>query len=46
MNGKGSAHMFVYHQKPGRLVPDSGEWEENKNSQKEFIVSEGTAAFK
>lgn len=41
MQGKGSAHIFVYYQKPGRYMPETGEWEETKNAQKEFVVSEG-----
>jgi hypothetical protein len=42
MQGKGSAHIFVYYQKPGRFMAETGEWEEAKNAQKEFVVSEGT----
>jgi hypothetical protein len=41
MQGKGSAHIFVYYQKPGRFIQETGEWEENKNGNKEFIVNEG-----
>lgn len=41
MQGKGSAHMFIYYQKPGKFNQEAGEWEEAKSAQKEFQVSEG-----
>lgn len=46
MQGKGSAHIFVYYQKPGRFMAETGEWEEAKNAQKEFVVSEGEAKLR
>lgn len=46
MNGKGSSHIFVYYQKPGRFTTETGEWEEQKNAQKEFVVSEGEAKLR
>jgi hypothetical protein len=42
MNGKGSAHIFVYYQQPGKFSPDTGEWEQNKASRVDLIVTEGT----
>lgn len=46
MAGKGAAHIFVYYQKPGKFVPETGEWEQVKNGNKEFIVTEGKIKFK
>ena len=41
MAGKGAAHIFVYYQKPGKFMPETGDWEQNKNGNKEFVVTEG-----
>ena len=41
MAGKGSAHIFVYYQKPGKFIPETGDQEQNKNAKEEFFVTEG-----
>jgi hypothetical protein len=46
MQGKGSAHIFVYYQKPGRFIQETGDWEEQKNGNREFIVNEGKIIIK
>lgn len=44
LSGKGSAHIFVYHQAPGRFNPETNDWEPlggKQNAAKEFFVHDG-----
>ena len=46
LSGKGSAHIFVYHQPPGRFNPETNDWEPlggKQNTAKEFYVHDGKA---
>lgn len=44
LSGKGHAHIFVYHQPPGRFNPETNDWEPlagKQNAAKEFFVHDG-----
>lgn len=40
MKGQGSAHLFVYYQKPYR-VTETGEIDEYKGGREEFYITDG-----
>jgi hypothetical protein len=42
--GQGSAHIFIYYQKPYRLT-DSGETVEVAGAREDFFITDGRFAF-